>query len=394
VNTLNEAVRLPGRYQRTYLAEFRLPDRDQRRRRRFPRVRHAVVDRSHVARRLPAGRRLQDAPRLPPPRTDAAPRAPPLWTVACKTLSYTTQVTSFLGVWYVVGFTVERFVAVQFPLRRRSLCTAVKARRTVVGLAAFAGAAHGYVAWTSGVTEPWPGGGRLCGPLRRYAGALSLVLVVDTCVTLLLPFVVISLVNVRIVVAVVRQNGARRALAGHVPPPSRTPAAVRRCSAVAGRERPPLRRRYVRVGPRRSPHFQYRVTKRGDVSLSLRKTPPRTFRGCHTPTVETETNAETAENCSRRRIAPDQYRVTRLLLTVSLAFLALNLPRHASRLYALIDRHYRPSTTFLAVEKLFSVAYYAQFAVNIVLYATLGGRKFRSALRRRCRAFCRFRAAA
>jgi len=77
---------------------------------------------------------------------------------ACKTLTYLTYVSSFLGVWYVVGFTVERFVAVHYPLRRLSLCTAVKARRTVVGLAVFAGAAYGYGAWTSGVTEPWTSG--------------------------------------------------------------------------------------------------------------------------------------------------------------------------------------------------------------------------------------------
>jgi len=262
---------------------------------------------------------------------------------ACKTLTYVTYVSSFLGVWYVVGFTVERFVAVHYPLRRLSLCTAVKARRTVIGLAAFACAAYGYGAWTSGVTELWPGGGRICAPLRRYAAALSAVHVVDTFLTLLLPFVIISLLNVRIVVTVFRQNRARQAIATHFPPPR---PAVRRCSPVAlgrGHERLPLHR-YVR------------------------------------------------DHVGRRRSRYDQFRVTKLLLTVSLAFLALNLPRHATRAYALIlssDRHHRPSLTLLACEKLFNVVYYAHFAVNIVLYATLGGKKFRSALLRRYRAFCR-----
>lgn len=98
------------------------------------------------------------------------------------------------------------------------------------------------------------------------------------------------------------------------------------------------------------------------------------------------------EQVRRRRSPHDQFRVTKLLLTVSVAFLALNLPRHATRVYTLVvsaDHRYRPSLTFLACEKLFNVVYYAHFAVNIVLYATVGGNKFRSALRRRCRCLCR-----
>jgi len=84
----------------------------------------------------------------------------------CQTLTYVTHVSSFLGVWYVVGFTVERYIAVHYPLRRMSLCTASKARRTVIVMAVVAGIAYNYGAWTSGVTEPWPGGGRICVPRR------------------------------------------------------------------------------------------------------------------------------------------------------------------------------------------------------------------------------------
>ena len=261
--------------------------------------------------------------------------------VTQRTSQSVTHVSSFLGVWYVVAFTVERFLVVQYPLRRRSLCTAVKARRAVVGLAAFAGAAHGYGAWTTGVTRPWPGSGPICAPLRRYAGLLSAVHVVDTVLTLLLPFVVISLLNVRIVVAVLRQNRARQAMATDVAP------AIRGYSLDGrrrGGQRPALRR-HVRqlVAGRRSRH--------------------------------------------------DHFRVTRLLVTVSLSFLGLNLPRHAARLYALVGGS-SPTLTLLACERLFNVVYYAHFAVNIILYATLGGSKFRAALRRRCRAVCRCAAAA
>jgi len=258
---------------------------------------------------------------------------------ACQILTYVTYVSSFLGVWYVVCFTVERYVAVHYPLRRLSLCTATKARRTVIALALFAGVAYHYAAWTSGVIEPWPGGGRICVPQRRYTPVMSVVYVVDTVVTLLLPFVVITLLNVRIAVTVFRHNRDRQAMASRAVP-------LRRYTWTAfDHDRDRLRlRRYIRthVGHRRSPN--------------------------------------------------DQFRVTKLLLTISVAFLALNLPRHATRAYNLAasaaDDHYRPSLTFLACEKLFNVVYYTHFAVNIVLYAAVSGKKFRSALRRRCRGLC------
>jgi len=257
----------------------------------------------------------------------------------CQTLTYVSQVSSFLGVWYVVCFTVERYVAVNYPLRRLSLCTVTNARRTVVALAAFAGVAYHYAAWTSGVTALWPGGGRICGPLSRYTTVLSAVHVVDTVITLLLPFVVITLLNARIALTIFRHNRARQAIAARVP------------------VQPPLRR-YARAAVK---HDQQR---------------PRLRRYIR-------------DHAGNRRSPPDQFRVTKLLLTLSVAFLVLNLPRHATRAYTLVvstDRGYQPSLTFLACEKLFNVVYYAHFVVNIVLYATVCGKKFRSTLRRRCRA--------
>jgi len=237
----------------------------------------------------------------------------------------------------VVGFTVERYIAVHYPLHRLSLCTATKARRTVVALAVFAGVAYHYAAWMSGVVELWPGGGRICVPLRHYTPVMSVVYVVDTVVTLLLPFLIITLLNVRIAITVFRHNRARQTIA----------LPLRRCARAVsyhGGDRFHLRR-YVRT------------------------------------------------RVGHRRTHNDQFRVTKLLLTISVAFLALNLPRHAARAYSLAksgDDRYRPSLTFLACEKLFNVVYYTHFAVNIILYATVSGKNFRSALRRRCRGLCHY----
>lgn len=51
--------------------------------------------------------------------------------VICQLYSFMQGVCSFLSVWYVVAFTVERFIAVLYPLKRQSMCTV---RRAVIVL--------------------------------------------------------------------------------------------------------------------------------------------------------------------------------------------------------------------------------------------------------------------
>lgn len=56
----------------------------------------------------------------------------------CQLFTYLGTLCGFLSVWFVVGFTVERYVAVRWPLRRQSLCTVARAKTTVIVLTALA----------------------------------------------------------------------------------------------------------------------------------------------------------------------------------------------------------------------------------------------------------------
>lgn len=49
----------------------------------------------------------------------------------CQIYSFLQGICSFLSVWYVAAFTVERFIAVLYPLKRQSMCTV---RRAVIVL--------------------------------------------------------------------------------------------------------------------------------------------------------------------------------------------------------------------------------------------------------------------
>lgn len=57
--------------------------------------------------------------------------------IVCKLSNYLCGVSSVLSSWFVVAFTVERFIAVLYPLKRQTMCTVRRAR--VISLALLAG---------------------------------------------------------------------------------------------------------------------------------------------------------------------------------------------------------------------------------------------------------------
>jgi hypothetical protein len=52
----------------------------------------------------------------------------------CQFIQYFGYVCTFLNAWLVVAFTIERYIAVKWPLRRQFLCTVVRAKMAVMGL--------------------------------------------------------------------------------------------------------------------------------------------------------------------------------------------------------------------------------------------------------------------
>lgn len=52
----------------------------------------------------------------------------------CQGLSFLSQSAHFTSIWLVVAFIVERFIALAFPLKRQSMCTAKRAWFVIIGL--------------------------------------------------------------------------------------------------------------------------------------------------------------------------------------------------------------------------------------------------------------------
>lgn len=59
----------------------------------------------------------------------------------CQFFTFFSYLASFCSVWFVVAFTVERFIAVMYPLKRQIMCTVRRAKIVLLGLT-LAGCVH------------------------------------------------------------------------------------------------------------------------------------------------------------------------------------------------------------------------------------------------------------
>ena len=132
----------------------------------------------------------------------------------CQFFIYLTTLCSFMSVWLVVAFTIERFIAVQYPLYRQSMCTVTRAKLTVTVLIILGLILCSPVLWFSAprlqsnekgnVTEC-----HLAEGLESWAIVYN---VIDTVFTFAIPFTVIIILNVLIARAIYRHIKIRKSL--------------------------------------------------------------------------------------------------------------------------------------------------------------------------------------
>lgn len=107
----------------------------------------------------------------------------------CQLVVYLTYVFSFLSVWLIVAFTVERFIAVQYPLKKPYICTVSRAKTIVVTLTGISSIANIYHFWFAAVV------GDECQLRVEYQHFAEIVNYVDTVITLIIPVILIVGMN-------------------------------------------------------------------------------------------------------------------------------------------------------------------------------------------------------
>lgn len=131
----------------------------------------------------------------------------------CQFFTYLTTVCSFLSAWFVVSFTIERFVAVRYPLQRQWLCTVNRAKKiiltiTIIGLLICSPillfskveATNSFLNSTMcTLDDEW----------QKWASAYN---VIDTVLTFVVPFILIVILNALIIISIWRIVRVRKTL--------------------------------------------------------------------------------------------------------------------------------------------------------------------------------------
>ncbi|KAH3885018.1 hypothetical protein DPMN_009005 [Dreissena polymorpha] len=257
--------------------------------------------------------------------------------IACQLLIFITYVGSFLSVSFIVGFTCERYIAMQFPLKCKLVCSVGREKVVVLILTIFACAIYSFSFWTT-VASPF-GDMMQCTFKFEYFRFLKIVTWLDTCITMIIPFLLITCINA----LVIRRFWKRK---------------------IKTATRPQLRR----------------LDQSAELNPSLLDASHRRNRDGQSVCM-----SRTQVSSFAVRV---QWRVTRNLLFVSLTFLGLNLPSYLIRLYSLVvsevSQENIVSAKLYFFKELTQMLYCSTFACNVFIY-TLSGRNFRKSLLRMIR---------
>ena len=342
-------------------------------------------------------------------------------TLICYLQTYISFVASFLHIWMVLAFTAERFYAVNFPLKHMSQCTPNLSRGVIflIIIPAFLCYIHPAF-FISEVDQKGQ-----CREKHGYERYLNNLNIIDTIMTMFLPFILVSVLNILIIRKLfcskkfrqhVFANGSRyqcrrtsnwtsNSTTSQVSAPTTIPSATdnNRSPIISYRSQRFIRS--FRPTHTRRPFAFYRTFINSDASHSQSGNEPMTGTKTTTTTTTTSTAIRTKAMPSARRHDSahrhilTELRLTKMLLAISLTCLSLNFPSYYLR-FMFFYKYSQENTSTPAVTtsssnqtstNVIDFAYYrdviahymsyTSYAINIVIYLLFGG-NFRRALKR------------
>ncbi|XP_046552261.1 lysophosphatidic acid receptor 6-like [Haliotis rubra] len=128
----------------------------------------------------------------------------------CQLYVYFQYVFSFLSVWFMVCITVENYITICHPMRIRTLCTLTRARGVVISLLVAALVIYMFYIFSTHVATNAYSNVPTCQPKPSWGTFMKIFTLVDTVLTLLLPFLAMMFMLVAIVCAIVTSLRKRR----------------------------------------------------------------------------------------------------------------------------------------------------------------------------------------
>ena len=252
----------------------------------------------------------------------------------CQMTVFSNYLFSFLSVWTVVAFTVERFIVVYYPFKKPIMCTRRRAF-TVVGSLTLGGLCfYSYALITTGIKSDPETGFVMCSPLPKYEKLQRILTTVDSAVTMIIPFLSISVLNGAIIFKIYgfsQRKRKRSLLQGNL---SNDPASIR------------------------------------SFSESEHTTLPKTVV-THQLNNNESSSLRVQESHLKKRNR-SQLKMTRSLVLISSTFIILNSPSHGFRLYFILSSLFRiepkASPQLHIIQELAQFIYYINFATNMLQY--------------------------
>lgn len=140
---------------------------------------------------------------------------PSISSLLCKSISFLGYVSSDLSVWLIVAVTMERFVAVYFPLRASRIFTTSRVRLIILGIALVICAANLHVLWTLDLRHTRQNNSNvtLCKPLPAFQSLMVTIWPwVDAAMYSFIPFVVITVFNILLIKRISEARNMRKHL--------------------------------------------------------------------------------------------------------------------------------------------------------------------------------------
>ncbi|CAF0775694.1 unnamed protein product [Rotaria sordida] len=341
----------------------------------------------------------------------------------CYIQTYISFVASFLHIWMVLVFTAERFFAVNFPLKHMSQCTPNLSRIVILIIIVPAFICYIHPAFFVSEVDT-KGQCREKGGYERYLTNLNMI---DTIMTMFLPFILVSILNILIIRKLFcskefRQhafaNGSRYQCRRTSNGKKLNSKPIKRISASLSpitslpQSNPILSYRSQRIiRPFRLTRKQqtlclYRTftnTESSQTNINHNDTNNNPLNEQHQQSIKLKSTFKKNQTPSSKRHESAQrhvlteLRLTKMLLAISLTCLSLNFPSYYLRFMFLYENSQESSssnkttatTTTIAPESdfafyrgvIFHYMSYLSYAINIFIYLLFGG-NFRRALRR------------
>ncbi|XP_065353588.1 FMRFamide peptide receptor frpr-18 isoform X1 [Cloeon dipterum] len=267
---------------------------------------------------------------------------------ACQAITFLASLCSFLSVWFVVAFTVERFVAVRYPLHRPAVCTVARARAVLVGLTVIGCVVNLPMLVMAAPVLVEQNNKESCMMRDEYKDLATIFNYVDTVLTFVLPFLAITVLNTSIALTVYYLAKVRRSMTRQQ---RRSSSGTSDMSSVS--------------------------TMRASGGLLLVRNGDQ---------MEMSAHGGNARAIRAQHSANTQTKITKMLLLVSTVFVVLNLPSYVCRLWVFIkppaqeDEWYKH---LIVLQHISNLLFNTNFGINFILYC-VSGQNFRRALKIMC----------